>query len=104
MSRIVRLASLLVLPALLVAGAVLYSRAATGASANPDAQVILLRCSVGGTDFRVSLYQGSPSSPASRDPLCAANIALLIQEGFEIRDVGHYDETETPFAIVTLAR
>ena len=104
MSRVVRLASVsFVLSALFLAGAVLYSRAETGA-ARSDAQVILLRCSVGGSEFRVSLYQGSPSAPASRDSQCAANIALLIQEGFQIRDVGHYDQTETQFAIVTLAR
>jgi hypothetical protein len=66
--------------------------------------VILIRCKTAGNRFRVTSYQGSNNTPAQRTDSCAENVSLLSREGFVVRDIGHYDDQDVGFAVISLVR
>jgi len=66
--------------------------------------VILMRCDAAATDFPVSAYQGSPGAPGKKTGGCAEHLSVLLKDGFEIRNIGHYDDAKAAFVVYTLIR
>ncbi len=66
--------------------------------------VVMIRCTVSGSDPSLSAYQGSAGTPAKKTGGCVDNLSLLLKDGFEVRDVGHYDEEKSSFVLYTLIR
>jgi hypothetical protein len=67
-------------------------------------EIIMMRCKVGGSAFAVAAYQGSSGTPGRQPGNCTDNLALLLKDGFEIMDIGHYDDVDTVFVLYTLVR
>ena len=102
---IAALAALSLLAAFWVLGA--PAREARGADETPPsapaADVIMLRCSIDGSDFRVTAYEGSPAAPVKKSNQCPEELSLLLKERFVIRDVIRSD-FEKKFVVYTLVR
>lgn len=64
--------------------------------------VVMVRCAVGASGFKVATYQGSVTAPAKRSDDCPQTLALLGKDGFRIRSIGYSQEAD--FIIYTLMR
>ena len=67
-------------------------------------EIVMMRCKVGGSGLAIAAYKGSAGTPGQKTGNCADNLSFLMKDGFEIRDIGHYDEPDNPFVLYTLAR
>jgi hypothetical protein len=67
-------------------------------------EIIMMRCKVGGSAFAVAAYKGSSGTPGRQPGSCPDNLSLLMKDGFEIRDIGHYDDVDSVFVLYTLVR
>lgn len=67
-------------------------------------EIIMMRCKVGGSAFAIAAYKGSSGTPGQQPGSCPDNLSLLMKDGFEIRDIGHYDDVDTVFVLYTLVR
>jgi len=95
-----------VMATLAVAGALIFPETSK-AQAPPKTmkyEVILMNCNADKSNFAIKAFQGSPNTPGRQTGDCADNLSLLMKEGFEIRDIGHYDEVDAPFVLYTLVR
>ena len=94
--------------ALAVAAFLTFSQSSSAqapAMAKPvKSEIIMMRCKVGGSAFAVAAYKGSSGTPGRQPGNCADNLSLLMKDGFEIRDIGHYDIVDAPFVLYTLVR
>lgn len=93
-------ATALTLIVLAVPEAPAQSASATGESG----EVVLMRCEVGVKQPTVRAYQASTHAPEQKSSSCAESLALLLKDGFELRETGHYDERQDPFMVMALTR
>lgn len=70
----------------------------------PKGDVVLLGCSGGGSEFKLTAYQGSAGTPAKKSGSCAENLSVLIKEGFVVRDIGQNDAEKIGLVVFTLVR
>lgn len=76
----------------------------TRAGEREASDVVMLRCDAGGSTIGVSAYVGSTAAPGQKSSNCSESISLLLEEGFAVRDIGHYDQDKKSFLVVTLYR
>lgn len=81
------------LAAALIAIAVMMvvPRSATAQERRPRPDVVLIRCDVGSSGFRVTGYSGSTSAPTKKSDNCAETISQLGEEGFSLQDARSLD-------------
>lgn len=66
-------------------------------------EVIMMRCSIDQSRFKVVAFEGSPSAPVKKSEICPEELSLLLKEGFTIRDAIHSD-FDQKFAVYLLVR
>jgi hypothetical protein len=105
-----RVSSYLLVAAVTVAAAALAVVALLSPAVIPETQaapgatgkdVIMIRCSAGPA-FAVKAYERSTAAPAKNTENCPQAIAILLQNGFTIRDTGYSDDAEN--MVITLVR
>jgi len=65
--------------------------------------IVMMRCAASSTSFEVSAYRGSTAAPAPRSKSCPEELVLLMKAGFEIDQIGYFDE-DKDFIVYTLKR
>jgi hypothetical protein len=80
------------------------SAQAPGMAKQSRSEVVMMRCKTGGSGLAVAAYKGSAGTPGKQQGTCSDNLALLLRDGFEIKDIGHYDDVDNPFVLYTLVR
>ena len=77
---------------------------APAAADSRGGDVVMIRCNVATVEPVVGSFQGSTSAPGKKSGNCAESLSLLMRDGFQIRDIGHYDDEKLGFVLYTLVR
>jgi hypothetical protein len=100
-----RRTSWLLLVAMVVAVALALSSQGSPTVAQEARQrdIIVIRCNVTATGFKLVGYEASTSAPTQRTENCPETISRLLRDNFVLHDIGYFD-MDSDFMVYTLSR